>query len=176
MNHRSARFVLARPFHFQTQDFAGFALGNDFKGPATDLAIGHKPLRRGTGVNDQIKAPATKRAANGFTDFHAATSKVRFTPIEPNARPRSCRLPFLQAEGGHPHSHDAMLPAPANPLDMTSIDDKVRLAAQPIAAADALLVTAGAGMGVDSGLPDFRSSQGFWRAYPALAKLDTKNL
>ncbi len=30
------------------------------------------------------------------------------------------------------------------------------------------MVTAGAGMGVDSGLPDFRGDEGFWRAYPAL--------
>jgi NAD-dependent SIR2 family protein deacetylase len=42
-------------------------------------------------------------------------------------------------------------------------------AAALLAAADALLVTAGAGMGVDSGLPDFRGTEGFWRAYPALA-------
>jgi NAD-dependent SIR2 family protein deacetylase len=34
--------------------------------------------------------------------------------------------------------------------------------------ADGLLVTAGAGMGVDSGLPDFRGDEGLWRAYPAL--------
>jgi NAD-dependent SIR2 family protein deacetylase len=32
--------------------------------------------------------------------------------------------------------------------------------------AGALLVCAGAGMGVDSGLPDFRGPEGFWRAYP----------
>ncbi|HQN18542.1 MAG TPA: Sir2 family NAD-dependent protein deacetylase, partial [Syntrophobacteraceae bacterium] len=32
--------------------------------------------------------------------------------------------------------------------------------------ADAVLITAGAGMGVDSGLPDFRGNQGFWNAYP----------
>ncbi len=32
--------------------------------------------------------------------------------------------------------------------------------------ADALFITAGAGMGVDSGLPDFRGTQGFWKAYP----------
>jgi len=26
-------------------------------------------------------------------------------------------------------------------------------------------------MGVDSGLPDFRGTEGFWRAYPAARKL-----
>ncbi|NUU04717.1 SIR2 family NAD-dependent protein deacylase [Herbaspirillum robiniae] len=35
---------------------------------------------------------------------------------------------------------------------------------------DSLIVTAGAGMGVDSGLPDFRGNEGFWKAYPPLAK------
>lgn len=34
--------------------------------------------------------------------------------------------------------------------------------------ADAIIITAGAGMSVDSGLPDFRGDQGFWRAYPPL--------
>lgn len=34
----------------------------------------------------------------------------------------------------------------------------------------ALVIAAGAGMGVDSGLPDFRGSEGFWRAYPALGR------
>jgi NAD-dependent SIR2 family protein deacetylase len=37
--------------------------------------------------------------------------------------------------------------------------------------ADALLIGAGAGIGVDSGLPDFRGDHGFWRAYPPLARL-----
>lgn len=50
-------------------------------------------------------------------------------------------------------------------------EDKVKLAAEAIKAADALLVTAGAGMGVDSGLPDFRGTQGFWRAYPVIERL-----
>lgn len=44
-------------------------------------------------------------------------------------------------------------------------------AAAAIASADALLITAGAGIGVDSGLPDFRGPEGFWRAYPAYGKL-----
>lgn len=33
-----------------------------------------------------------------------------------------------------------------------------------------MLITAGAGMGVDSGMPDFRGTEGFWRAYPAYAQ------
>ena len=41
----------------------------------------------------------------------------------------------------------------------------IRQAAELIGQADALLVTAGAGMGVDSGLPDFRGKQGFWRGH-----------
>ncbi|WP_136525846.1 SIR2 family NAD-dependent protein deacylase [Geomonas ferrireducens] len=40
-----------------------------------------------------------------------------------------------------------------------------------LAAAQALVVTAGAGMGVDSGLPDFRGDTGFWRAYPLYERL-----
>jgi NAD-dependent SIR2 family protein deacetylase len=43
-------------------------------------------------------------------------------------------------------------------------------AARQLREADGLLVTAGAGMGVDSGLPDFRGAKGFWRAYPALGR------
>lgn len=44
-------------------------------------------------------------------------------------------------------------------------------AAAAIAQADLLLVAGGAGMGVDSGLPDFRGNEGFWRAYPALGAI-----
>lgn len=43
-------------------------------------------------------------------------------------------------------------------------------AAEIIIEADAILITAGAGMGVDSGLPDFRGNEGFWNAYPLIAK------
>lgn len=42
--------------------------------------------------------------------------------------------------------------------------------AELIRQADGLLVTAGAGIGVDSGLPDFRGPQGFWGVYPALGR------
>ena len=47
------------------------------------------------------------------------------------------------------------------------IAESCQQAAETILAADALLIGAGAGMGVDSGLPDFRGPEGFWRAYPA---------
>ena len=43
-------------------------------------------------------------------------------------------------------------------------------AAELIESADAIIIAAGAGMGVDSGLPDFRGNEGFWKAYPALAR------
>lgn len=39
-----------------------------------------------------------------------------------------------------------------------------------LAQADGLVIAAGAGMGVDSGLPDFRGNDGFWKAYPALGR------
>jgi NAD-dependent SIR2 family protein deacetylase len=42
-------------------------------------------------------------------------------------------------------------------------------AAGLIEGADAIIIAAGAGIGVDSGLPDFRSNNGFWKTYPALA-------
>jgi NAD-dependent SIR2 family protein deacetylase len=44
-------------------------------------------------------------------------------------------------------------------------------AAHALRTAEAILIGAGAGMGVDSGLPDFRGGQGFWKAYPPYAKL-----
>lgn len=47
----------------------------------------------------------------------------------------------------------------------------IERAAQIIRKAEVFVITAGAGMGVDSGLPDFRGNQGFWQAYPPYAKL-----
>jgi NAD-dependent SIR2 family protein deacetylase len=47
----------------------------------------------------------------------------------------------------------------------------IETAARIVSEADALLITAGAGMGVDSGLPDFRGNEGFWNAYPPYRRL-----
>jgi|GEM_PF-36023 len=57
---------------------------------------------------------------------------------------------------------------------LDSLQVQIKEASELIASADALLITAGAGMGVDSGLPDFRGNEGFWNAYPALAKANIK--
>eukprot|EP01102_Stenamoeba_stenopodia_P014547 TRINITY_DN4840_c0_g1_i1.p1 TRINITY_DN4840_c0_g1~~TRINITY_DN4840_c0_g1_i1.p1 ORF type:complete len:309 (+),score=56.39 TRINITY_DN4840_c0_g1_i1:96-1022(+) len=47
----------------------------------------------------------------------------------------------------------------------------IRRCAEAISQSEAILITAGAGIGVDSGLPDFRGNEGFWKAYPPYAKL-----
>jgi NAD-dependent SIR2 family protein deacetylase len=49
------------------------------------------------------------------------------------------------------------------------MNELLQHAAELVEQADAIVIAAGAGMGVDSGLPDFRGNEGFWKAYPALA-------
>ncbi len=51
------------------------------------------------------------------------------------------------------------------------IEKNIEKAKEALKYADAVLISAGAGMGVDSGLPDFRGTEGFWRAYPVAKKL-----
>jgi len=53
---------------------------------------------------------------------------------------------------------------------MTIDRDLAARAAEMIGQSDGLVITAGAGMGVDSGLPDFRGNEGFWKAYPGLGR------
>lgn len=54
---------------------------------------------------------------------------------------------------------------------MSDITASLETAKSLLSEAEAVLITAGAGMGVDSGLPDFRGTEGFWRAYPPYQKL-----
>lgn len=49
--------------------------------------------------------------------------------------------------------------------------ERFKDAAEAIRNARAVVITAGAGMGVDSGLPDFRGDKGFWNAYPMYERL-----
>ena len=57
------------------------------------------------------------------------------------------------------------------PSRLDDTDAVVDRAAQAVSSARALVIAAGAGMGVDSGLPDFRGPEGFWNAYPAYRHL-----
>ena len=52
--------------------------------------------------------------------------------------------------------------------------DSLYEAAQAIQEGEILYIGAGAGMGVDSGLPDFRGTEGFWKAYPPVADLQLR--
>lgn len=71
---------------------------------------------------------------------------------------------FLLARVPHtrPRDDNSKMPNPPKPI----YDAIFERAARALLGADVLLIGAGAGMGVDSGLPDFRGDQGFWRAYP----------
>lgn len=56
------------------------------------------------------------------------------------------------------------------PTRMSLDAESLQLAAELLEQADGVIIAAGAGMGVDSGLPDFRGNEGFWKAYPALGR------
>ncbi len=56
-------------------------------------------------------------------------------------------------------------------VEVNSFTAQCKKAAQAIGKANSMVVTAGAGAGVDSGLPDYRGDQGFWKAYPMYASL-----
>ena len=51
-----------------------------------------------------------------------------------------------------------------------TLEQKIIRSATIIHQADGLLIAAGAGIGVDSGLPDFRGDEGLWKAYPKLGQ------
>jgi len=53
---------------------------------------------------------------------------------------------------------------------------ELQQAAHAISEAEVLLIGAGAGMGVDSGLPDFRGQEGFWKAYPPFRGTDFREM
>ena len=90
------------------------------------------------------------------------------------AREQTARhLPFNAGVHGPTHTLSIAF---AHQKSMTTrpLESDLIRAATLIANADAVIITAGAGMGVDSGLPDFRGPGGFWKHYPALAEAGLK--
>ncbi len=76
----------------------------------------------------------------------------------------------LQEERMTTHQRTRMPPELTGGAPWTDLAPVFARCADLIRAADGLLIGAGAGMGVDSGLPDFRGDHGFWNAYPALGR------
>ena len=62
---------------------------------------------------------------------------------------------------------------PRRPLSALhpTLQSALRKAAVAIRTSRSLIFLSGAGMGVDSGLPDFRGNSGFWRSYPPAQQL-----
>ncbi|MFO7831087.1 MAG: Sir2 family NAD-dependent protein deacetylase [Desulfuromonadaceae bacterium] len=54
---------------------------------------------------------------------------------------------------------------------MPEESSNIKATAEKLRQAKALVIATGAGMGVDSGLPDFRGDKGFWNAYPMYERL-----
>jgi NAD-dependent SIR2 family protein deacetylase len=81
------------------------------------------------------------------------------------AQVRAARTELSRAEAGIGYAG-----ARKTPLTPAMSPESIEHAADLVEQADALIVAAGAGMVVDSGLPDFRGNAGFWKAYPALGK------
>ena len=56
-------------------------------------------------------------------------------------------------------------------MTLADLDQRLEQAATWVRDAKRFVITAGAGMGADSGLPTFRGAEGFWKAYPAFRQL-----
>src|SRR5690606_6618994 len=85
------------------------------------------------------------------------------------------------ADDGHVDSisierHDTLgvMKTAADPGTIRQRAEVLDRAAEAIDAAEVVVITAGAGLGVDSGIPDYRSSGGFWQQYGPLEKLGFK--
>ncbi|KAL9647054.1 hypothetical protein ABK040_016529 [Willaertia magna] len=56
-------------------------------------------------------------------------------------------------------------------MNSDEINLAIEMAGKAVHEATHFFFTSGAGLGVDSGLPDFRGKNGFWKAYPPMQKL-----
>jgi len=100
-------------------------------------------------------------AAACQADGDAALWRLCFAPRNGRGLPSGARSSSGQSPPRRPASFSFVI-APSSSAER---------AAEALRRARALVVTAGAGMGVDSGLPDFRGSEGFWEAYPPYKRL-----
>src|SRR5262249_47084370 len=103
---------------------------------------------------------ARKRRGCDWPPAHLACGPVRRRVIYTASGVPATKFsyPHEQKEYPSPALHLARVPGYNLKMDHA---EPIAQAARAIATADAMLIGAGAGMGVDSGLPDFRGTQGF---------------
>eukprot|EP01116_Phalansterium_solitarium_P006429 TRINITY_DN18734_c0_g1_i1.p1 TRINITY_DN18734_c0_g1~~TRINITY_DN18734_c0_g1_i1.p1 ORF type:complete len:545 (-),score=113.24 TRINITY_DN18734_c0_g1_i1:106-1740(-) len=91
---------------------------------------------------------------------------------DPKRLPPSLDGPQLTARtDGVIHTFFVNSPSPSTEESKSDWAAELDAAAKLLHDSPAVLVVAGAGIGVDSGLPDYRGPDGFWKAYPAVKKL-----
>ena len=66
--------IMLSSAHLYAQNLSRLAFRRHLERAATDLAIGRETLRRNARINHQIKSLTTKRAVNGFRNFHLEKS------------------------------------------------------------------------------------------------------
>ena len=98
---------------------------------------------------------------------------MEFPPRSPNPCWSLLRAAPEREEdrGLSPRTHARDNPTSEEMRVNEGLEQALERAAEAVRASEAVVVAAGAGMGVDSGLPDFRGPEGFWRAYPAYERL-----
>jgi len=79
--------------HFQAQNFARLALGDDLEGAAADFAVGSETLRTGAGVDDKLHALAAERTPHCFGHFHE-TKLNDCTQVRKTSFPTEQQQPF----------------------------------------------------------------------------------
>src|SRR5439155_9309268 len=75
----------------QSENRAGLALGDHFKWPAANFAVGGESLRGDAGVDDQSDALAAERALKGRADFHTLATHLRKCAQSQSRRKTSSR-------------------------------------------------------------------------------------
>ena len=135
---------------------------------ATDIADRHRARITHAQLGSAGRSAETAGTIGDGDDEAASGRHDPGTVVTPPTRGRYLAGP-LPARVGLDHGW-YIRTMPENSTEET-IEETIGRAARAVRDADALLIGAGAGMGVDSGLPDFRGDEGFWQAYPPFRHL-----
>jgi len=116
-------------------------------------------------LDDKVRATILKAKKEDNNSIDWITSHLNPDSIIWSSHPHIVAPDIITNETNQPDPFLENLPPDY------SWEKEFRDAAEMIQNTPALLIIAGAGLGIDSGLPDYRGKQGFWRAYPPLARI-----